>query len=434
MATPTAATAPTADRQRAGRITFLVALAVFAQESMWNFYDNQVPAMLREHLASAALVGFVMGMDNLLGIFIQPWMANRSDRTRTRWGRRIPYLAVGMPTAALLFIVLPHTASSLPLLILVLVAFALVSNSYKPIGEALVPDFIAPERRSRANAAVKIASAITVIVAALVSLLLVDEHPDLAFAVVALITLVAITVLCLSMRDNTSPGYRAAVAEDEAERSREGATAVGDARVRDTIREIVRDPDRSRLLLVVAIFVFGCAWAASRSLITPYGMEVLDLSRGDAGGLTLPSGVAFLLAAYPTALLAERLGRLRTMAVGMSIFVLGMLIGTLLQDATGTVVAFCVAAAGASAFLVNAVVVLWNLAPSARVFGTYAAIYAVGWQAGAFAGPALVGGAVDLFGWASMLVDVAVLATVAVVIVLRVGRLQRTPDGERAAV
>ncbi len=424
MATPTAATAPTSDRQRAGRITFLVALAVFAQESMWNFYDNQVPPMLREHLTSAALVGFVMGMDNLLGIFIQPWMANRSDRTRTRWGRRIPYLAVGMPTAAVLFILLPHTASSLPLLILVLVAFALVSNSYKPIGEALVPDFIAPERRSRANAAVKIASAITVIVAAVVSLLLVDEHPDLAFAVVALITLVAITVLCLSMRDSSSPGYRAAVAEDEAERSDEGVTAVGEARVRDTVREIVRDPDRSRLLLVVAIFVFGCAWAASRSLITPYGMEVLDLSRGDAGGLTLPSGVAFLLAAYPTALLAERLGRLRTMAVGMSIFVLGMLLGTLLQDATGTVVAFCIAAAGASAFLVNAVVVLWNLAPSARVFGTYAALYAVGWQAGAFAGPALVGGAVDLLGWASMLVDVAVLATVAVVIVLRVGRLQ----------
>ena len=50
----------------------------------------------------------------------------------------------------------------------------------------------------------------------------------------------------------------------------------------------------------------------------PYGMETLGLSRGDAGGLTLPSGVAFLLAAYPTARLAERFGRLRTMAVGMA--------------------------------------------------------------------------------------------------------------------
>ncbi|BCJ49860.1 hypothetical protein Asp14428_13350 [Actinoplanes sp. NBRC 14428] len=68
------------------RITFFIALALFAQESTWNFYDNQVPVLLREHVASAALVGALMGMDNLLGIFVQPWIGNRSDHTRTRWG------------------------------------------------------------------------------------------------------------------------------------------------------------------------------------------------------------------------------------------------------------------------------------------------------------------------------------------------------------
>jgi Na+/melibiose symporter-like transporter len=423
-------TIPTAPPRQLGprRITLLVALAVFAQESMWNFYDSQVPPLLRDHLASAALVGFIMGMDNLLGIFIQPWMANRSDRTRTRWGRRMPYLAVGMPLAALLFVTLPHTADSLPLLIVVIVAFALVSNSFKPIGEALVPDFIAPERRSRANAAVKIASSLTVIVAAVVSIVLVDDHPALAFAVIALITLVSVTVLCLSIRDSSSPGYQAAVAEDAAEES----TSVGQARIRDTIWEIVRDTDRSRLLLIVAILVFGSAWAGSRALVTPYGMETLGLSRGDAGGITLPSGVAFLLAAYPTALFAERFGRLRTMIAGMAIFAAAMLLGTLVQTPTGTVVAFCIGAAGASAFLVNAVVVLWNLAPSARVFGTYAALYAVGWQSGAFLGPALIGGAVDILGWQTMLLDIAVVAAVAVVIVVRIDRLQRRGDVERA--
>ncbi|MEI7056572.1 MFS transporter [Nocardioides sp. CCNWLW239] len=427
-------TIPTAPSRQLGprRITLLVALAVFAQESMWNFYDNQVPPLLREHLASAALVGFIMGMDNLLGIFIQPWMANRSDRTRTRWGRRMPYLAVGMPLAVVLFVILPHTADSLPLLIVVIVAFALVSNSFKPIGEALVPDFIAPERRSRANAAVKIASSLTVIVAAVVSIVLVDDHPDLSFAVIALITLVSVTVLCLSIRDSSSPGYQAAVAEDAAEDADAESTSVGQARIRDTIWEIVRDADRSRLLLIVAILIFGSAWAGSRALVTPYGMETLGMSRGDAGGLTLPSGVAFLLAAYPTALFAERFGRLRTMIVGMAIFAAAMVLGTLVQTPTGTVVAFCIGAAGASAFLVNAVVVLWNLAPSARVFGTYAALYAVGWQSGAFLGPALIGGAVDVLGWPTMLLDIAVVAAVAVVIVVRIDRLQRRADAERA--
>lgn len=407
------------------RITLFVALAVFAQESTWNFYDSQVPPLLREHVASAALVGLLMGMDNLLGIFVQPWIGNRSDNTRTSWGRRMPYLVVGMPIAALLFVVIPHVATSLPLLVLVMFTYALVANAFKPIAESLLPDFIAPERRSRANAAVKVASAITVIVAALISALLVDEHPKAAFAVPSLLMLASVAVLAAKVRDSRSPAYQAALAEDA---ERHPDTPAG-PRVRDTVGDIVRDPDRSRLLLLVAILLFGGAWAASRALMTPYGQEALDLSRGDAGGLTLPSGVAFLLAAFPAALVAERVGRLRTMALGMCVFVAGMVLGTLVQTPTGAIVGLCLAAAGAAGFMINAVVVLWNLAPSAGVVGTYTGLHTVGWAGGGFLGPALVGGMVDVTGWELMLLDIGVLASLSVLVVARIGVLRRRHDG-----
>ncbi|MFE6941951.1 MFS transporter [Streptomyces chartreusis] len=406
-------------RSRTRRITFLVALAVFAQESTWNFYESQVPPLLREHIGSAAVVGVLMGMDNLLGIFVQPWIGNRSDRTRTAWGRRIPYLVVGMPIAAALFVVIPHTAASLPLLIAVMFAYALVANTFKPIAEALVPDFIAPERRSRANAVVKIATSLTAIVAALISIFLVDDHLNIAFAIPAAIMAVSIAVLGVTVRDSRSPAYQQVLAESRTEPDSRAP------RVRDTFVEIFRDRDRSRLLLLAAILLFGSAWAASRSLITPYGMEALGMSRGDAGGLTLPSGVAFILAAYPAALFAERYGRLRAMAVGMSVFAGAMLLGTLLQSPLGATVALCIAAAGASSFLVNAVVVLWNLAPSARVFGTYAGMYTVSWAGGGFLGPALVGGMVDLNGWSLMLVDIAAVALLAIIVIARMGTLRR---------
>src|SRR5690349_1319534 len=207
-------TTSSAQRVRTGRITFFVALAVFAQESTWNLYDAQVPPLLREHIGSAALVGLLMGMDNVLGFFIQPWMGNRSDRTRTSWGRRIPYLVAGMPVAALLFLVIPHVAGSLPLLILVMFGYALVANSFKPIAESLLPDFVPPERRSRANAVVKIATSLTVIVASLISLLVVDEHPRGAFAIPSAILLLVTVVVVVKLRDSRSPAYRSAVAED----------------------------------------------------------------------------------------------------------------------------------------------------------------------------------------------------------------------------
>lgn len=418
----------TTQRVRTGRITFLVALAVFAQESTWNLYESQVPPLLRQHLGSAAVIGLLMGMDNLLGIFVQPWMGNRSDNTRTSWGRRMPFLVVGMPVAALLFLAIPHAAGSLPLLIATMFGYALVANSFKPIAEALLPDFIAPERRSRANAVVKIAASVTVIVAALISIFLIDDHPMLSFAIPSILMLAAMLVLVAKVRDSRSPAYRAAVEED---RRREGE-ATAEVRVRDIVPEILKDRDRSRLLLIVSILVFGAAWAASRSLVTNYGIEALGMSRGDAGGLTLPSGVAFIVVAYPVAMLAERFGRLRVMTAGMGVFAAAMVLGTVVQTAAGTVAALCVASAGASAFLINAVVVLWNLAPSDRVVGTYTGLYTVGWAGGGFLGPALVGGMVDVTGWPLMLLDVAVVALIAVLAVVRVRVLQRRSAAERA--
>jgi MFS family permease len=423
-------------RQGTGRwITFYVVLAVFAQESTWNFYDAQVPPLLAAYVGSAAVVGLLMGVDNLLGIFIQPWMGHRSDNTRTRWGRRIPYLAVGMPIAAVLFAAIPLT-SSLPALVAVMVGYALLANSCRPPTESLLPDFISPERRGRANAAVKIAVGVTVIVSALISLLLVDEHPVLAFAVPSVLMLVSVAVLVARVRDSSSPAYQAVLAaEHAAEHAADLSDAPPPARLRDVLSDIVRATDRSRLLVIVATFLFACAWSAVRAQGTNYGIQSLGLTRGDAGGLTLAGGVAFLLAAFPIALLAERVGRLRVMALGIAVVAAALVAGTALHTPAATAAVFCVAAVGAAGFAVNGAVVLWNLAPSAGVLGAYTALYTVGWSLGGFLGPAVVGALVDLTGWRFMLVDAALLAVLAVLVVLRVITLRRrAPEHEAVAL
>nr|WP_218903194.1 MFS transporter [Streptomonospora nanhaiensis] len=182
----------------------------------------------------------------------------------------------------------------------------------------------------------------------------------------------------------------------------------------------------------MAILLFGCAWAASRALVTPYGMEALGLSRGAAGGLTLPSGVVFIVAALPAALLSERVGRLRVMALGMALFAASLTAGALVNSPAAAAVALSVGAVGASGFLVNGAVILWNLAPSARVFGTYTGLYTVGWASGGFLGPALVGAMVEVTGWRFMLADAALLAALAVGVVLRVIALRRRAGAARA--
>ncbi|HWO61725.1 MAG TPA: MFS transporter [Umezawaea sp.] len=416
------------DRAAARGITFFCALAVFAQESMWTFYDAQVPPLLREHVGSAAVVGLLMGMDNLLGIFIQPWMGNRSDNTRTRWGRRMPYIAVVMPASALLFLLIP-LSWSFASLVVVMFLFALVGNSFKPVVESLMPDFIEPERRSRGNAAVKIASGLTTVTTAVISVLLVDSHPTLAFVVPSGIAFLVVAVLVWRVRDSRSRAYQAALVEDAAdvEHATENpdAPVVTGVRMREVVKGIFLDVDRSQLLLLASVLLFGGAYAASRSLMTPYAMESVGLSRGDAGGLTLPAGVAFLIAAYPAALLAERVGRLRVMAIGMAIFAAAMVLGTVVQTSTSTMVALGLAGVGAAGFIINAAVVMWNLAPTMRVIGTYTGLYTVTWQLGGLIGPTVVGGMVDVTGWRFMLLDAGLLAALAVAAVLRIQVLAR---------
>jgi MFS family permease len=395
------------------RATLVIALAVFAQESVWNFYDAQVPALLRQHLTSAALIGLLMGLDNVVGIFVQPWIGSRSDRTRTRFGRRLPYLLVGAPIAATAFIAIPWTRS-LPALVATMLVFAITINAYKPISESLVPDFIAPAARSKAYGALKTAASLTIIVSALISLLVVDKHPRFAFVIPAALMVLAVAVVALTIRERDSDGYRQALADD-AESAASGTPR--HPRLRAVITDLVRDTDRRRLFILLIAFCTAAAWAAMRALLTPYGIDVLGLTRGQAGALTLPGGIAFLVAAVPLAILSDRYGRQLVMKFGLSLLSASLLLGFAVQTATMTRIAIGLASVGYAAFIINAVVVLWSLA-STSTTGAHTGLYAVALAGGSALGPAVVGALVDLTSWGSLLLYAAVFAAAALALLL----------------
>ncbi|MDM7517190.1 SLC45 family MFS transporter [Lentilactobacillus sp. TOM.63] len=56
-------------------------------------------------------LGFFFLLPPLLGMIVQPLLGKYSDRTWTRWGRRIPYLLFGTPIAVIVMIMLPFTGS-----------------------------------------------------------------------------------------------------------------------------------------------------------------------------------------------------------------------------------------------------------------------------------------------------------------------------------
>jgi MFS family permease len=397
------------------RAAMLVALAVFAQESVWNFYDAQVPASIGEYTTSAALIGLLMGIDNILGILIQPLVGYISDRTRTRWGRRIPFIVVGTPIAAVFFVLIPY-ATNFTTLIVFIFLFAITANSYKSVTDSLTPDFQPGERRSTANAIAKVATSLTIIVSSLISLLVVDRSVELAFAIPAILMVVAVAIVALTIQENRSTGYRLAVAES--------VKAAGENAwpFRRVIGELLRDRDRSRVFMLLAIFATAGTWAAMRAQLTPYAMEVLGLSRGQAGSLSLPAGIAFIVVALPVALFSDRVGRRLVTRLGVVVFAAGCLLAFAVPSVPLTMAGVVIASVGYSAFSINGVVILWNLAPSMSVLGTYTGLYAVMSALGASLGPAIIGGLVDLTDWRYLFLHAALLASVAFLLLLAVRR------------
>ncbi|MER5914106.1 MFS transporter [Streptomyces sp. NPDC001982] len=417
----------TPTRMSAGAVAW-VAIAIFAQESVWNFYEAQVPAQLRGYLSSATLIGLIMGMDTAFGVFVQPVMGRFSDlRARHRFGRW-PIIVVGACLAAIPFALIPW-ATSLPALMMCIVCFGLTANAFKGVTETLVSDYVAAGNRSKAQGFIKAGVSLTIVVSSLISLLVVDHSLKAAFAIPPLLMLIAIGLSSWFLgRDHAR---RRLPSQDEAE---PGAATQGldeSASPWAVIKDVVRDPSRSRLLLMVGIFCFAGMWSALRAMTTPYGIEVLGMSRGQAGAIALPGAVAFLATVVPIAYLSGRIGQVRAIRYGVALFVVGLLTGFAAPNAPMTAAAMAISSVGYAVFAVNALVALWNLAPNDRVLGAYTGLYTIASASGISLGPALLGLTVDLTGWRYMLLNAAVFAAITFAVFTSLTR--RTATAARTA-
>lgn len=385
---------------------FFVALAIFAQESAWNFYDAQVPASLKQYVGSAAVIGLLMGVDNLLGIFVQPWMAHKSDRSMARGGSRFRYLLVGAPLAAILFALIPW-GGSFELLLVAMVGFAFVANGFKSIAEALTADYQPAGHRSKGNAVARIGVALTILASAAISYIVVDKDVRLAFLIPAMLLVVGMYIACWGLARQP----RNAVPQpDEAERN------IG---IAGLLKDIATSPDKRRLLLLVAVFAAQGTWSAIRSQLTPYTMEVYQLTRGAAGAIGFPAGIAFLLAALPVAILAERTNRILVCTLGMVVVAIGCVATFFAPTPFAATVTITVVGLGWAAFTINAVVLLWSIAPNQNHLGAYTGFYWTAAALGSTLVPALLGLMVDLTAWKYMMLHAAGLTCVAIVLLLK---------------
>ena len=335
-----------------------------------------------------------MTWDNLINLFVHPWAGVRSDQTWTRWGRRKPWILVGVPMAVIGLIAIPCA----PTLLLVSVAI-LVTNLgralFMPPMVAWLGDLFPAAQRSQANAAFGLVSGVAAILVLGASGVLFERVGRVApFVFVALGTLLLAGLGVLGVRE-PPPVLPAAQTPP---------------RVWGTLRQLVTSRPRPWRWLLVALFLSAGATSVVETGSSSFAVFTLGMRLGNAAALRVVGVVAFLLGAVPSARLATRIGRRQTVALGLLLVMLTYGATAVWVSTPGAyALVLGVAGVGGALVLVNLLPLVFDLGEDTQ-FGACTGLVAVPVQAAAVLGPSVAGLVVEATGSQRTLFGVAAVA------------------------
>lgn len=361
--------------------TFILGLGFFSISVIWPIYNSYMPIFYAKSIESKTVIGYLMTVDNWLALTLTPLVGYLSDRTRTRFGRRIPYLLVGAPLAAIFMALIPlGLATSLALLLSFSIVMNLAMASFRSPIVALMPDVTPSELRSKANGIINFMGGLGYIVATAGGAMLYRLAPGYPFYGAALILVGIALAFFLWIRE---PGD----SKEQTERHKIG---------------VIRD--RSALFMLAAIFFWFIGYNGVETWLTTYGKEHLKQDVADVAGLLVFSGIGFFLMAIPAGFVAEGtrkwkgLGRRWTIFLGL----VGMIVCYLTLSGFTDLSKgkYVLLAAGFSwAFVnINSYPMIAQMAPLGQI-GTYTGLYYLSSSGANIAGPPIFGQVFDKLGY-----------------------------------
>jgi MFS family permease len=332
---------------------------------------------------SSTLAFFIMTWDNIINIFVQSWAGAKSDRTRSRWGRRKPWLMVGVPIAAAGFVLIPFAAGLLALLLFIVITNMGMALFRAPTA-AFLGDLFPPEQRSKARGIMAMMAGSSGILALLVGSVLFERLGRPAPFIFAAILMLAAAVVVLIFVREPSP--------DKFEMSQSKGT------VRQALRALWQTENRSGFWLFLAISLSFMIIESLQAGISSFAVFVLGIPLAQAVRFGAIFALVLVLSAYPSGLVATRFGRQQTISAGL----IGLLITAVCcYFLVHTPVTFAIALVPLGFFfsliVINDLPLLYDIGDDGRI-GAYTGVYFVATQLAAVLGPTLAGIATDIAG------------------------------------
>ncbi len=410
------------------KLLFFIGLAFFTTGISWGLYDTQVNRQLELYLGLLVLVGLWMALDNILGVCIQPVMGSVSDNTRSKWGRRTPYIVIGVISSAVFFAFIPlGFESELWILILFMFLFSVSMGFYRSQSVALMPDFVRPENRSKANAIINLMGGIGAVVAFTLGLLGDSIGFQTVFIIVSVIMIIALIIFMWKVDETKSYSYQLLLKKEAAEgkKIKEVKKTPG---LIASLKDIWAEEDKSTLFMLLAIFFWFVGYQGIQSLFTIFATDpaILGQSPGFAGFMLNFVALPFILFAIPSGIIATKIGRKKAIKIGLIIMIFALIFGTIsvLISPSLVVIILVLVMLGIGWALVNisSIVIIWELAPNVRKIGTYTGVYYFFSVLAAILGPLIVGGLTDLTGISFLLMNAAIFLIIALLMIMLVKR------------
>jgi MFS family permease len=249
---------------------------------------------------------------------------------------------------------------------------------------ALLGDLFPSHQRSTANGVINLMGGIGSILAFLVGGVLYSLGRIAPFAFGAIVMLAAITLVVLFVREPVVLG------QEKKEEQAEGGLF-------NRIGEIVRSPDRSGLLILLAILFWFVGFNALETWLSSFGKFSLGIDEGRMAILTSGLALMFVLFALPSGLLATRFGRRRVILIGIAGLTLLFLYGLVVTNQL-MLIGFLVPAGFFWALInVNSLPMVYDIGGNERI-GVYTGLYYLASNIAAVAGPQLVGLLIQVSG------------------------------------
>ena len=350
----------------------ILALGFASVTLSWSLFNLAVPVILEDdYNISLFLVGFIMTWDNIIAFFIQPAIGSYSDRTVTRIGRRMPFIIPGITFGSISFFLLSYSKERVLIYFLAnIVIFNLFMALYRSPSVSLLPDLVKSKDRTIGNGIVNLMGGVTAGLSfAIGGKFLADDETRSAFAFVSIGMIICLLFLVFFIKE---PKYDKIALQQDKQYS-------VFKQLKAEFNRIIKSEDRSLYFMLLAILTWFMAWNAIEAFYSIYVSKTFlpdidsEEAAGEAGGVLFIFPVVFVVFTIVGGLLGGKLGRIKTMKIGLLFMLVGLIMAYFVEIdtffgadmgwKTSFRIIFVIAAIGWGLVNVNSIVVVWELSP-----------------------------------------------------------------------